>query len=150
MADESKRELILADIATTLAITAGSTYWTTVEKVTRVLSIPQDLQGEARPGILVIASGQPEEIEQQHSNRSVHTMAVGIIGILNRQPGDIGTALNRFMKDITVAMATDTTRGGNASMTWVRSKLDASNAFGPIAVCEMDFAIRYHTDSREE
>jgi len=148
---ESTRENILANIVTALAAIDGTgDYWTNIITSKRVLEIPTDLEVEEKPAIMVITAGAVELIENQHSYHDVHTMPVGIIGVLDRTETDIGTAINRLMKDISIAMIADVTRGGYASMTWKRSQVDQSVYFGNLGVCEMEFAIRWHCDGREE
>ena len=150
-AAEATRESILADIATTLATIDGTgDYWTAVISIKRVLEVPTNLEIEEKPAILIVPTGAVEQIENQHAYHDVHTMPIGIVGILDRSETDVGTAINRFMKDISIAMIADVTRGGYASMTWKRSQTDQSAYFGRLAVCELEFAIRWHCDGREE
>ena len=152
MAVEATRENILANIVTVLSTIDGTgDYWTNVISVNRVLEIPADLEVEEKPAIMVIPTGAVELIENQHSYNDVHTMPVGIVGILDRSDtGNRGQAINRLMKDISIDMIADVTRGGYASMTWKRSQIDQSVYFGSLEVCEMEFAIRWHCDGRNE
>jgi len=151
MAVESTRENILANIVTTLAgINGAGDYWTNITTVKRVLEIPTDLEGEEKPAILVVPTGEIELIENKHAYQDVHTMPVGVIGVLDRAEADTGTAINRLMKDISIAMMADVTRGSYASMTWKRSQTDQSVYFSTLSLCEMDFAIRWHCDGRNE
>lgn len=148
---ESKRELILQNIRTTLeGIDGEDPYWTEVKSVKRVPFVPTQFEGEEKPGLLVIATGEREEVENQPAHHDRRTMPVGIIGVMDRPAGDEGAAANRFMQDVTRAMMADVTRGGLASMTFKTYQLDGSNTFGDLAVFEIEFNIRYHCDGREE
>lgn len=148
---ESKRELILANLQTTLeGIDGKEPYWTAVKKVKRIPIIPTDFKGEEKPGLLIAATGEPESIEHKHNFQDVRDLKAGIIGVMNRPANDTGTSINRFMKDVHVAVMADVTRGGNASMTAITSQLDVSNLFGDLCLFEMEVSIRYHCDAREE
>jgi hypothetical protein len=148
---ESKRELILQDLQTTLeAIDGKDPYWTEVKSVKRVPTVPEDLEGEEKPGLLIVATGEPETIEHQHAYQEKRDLRVGIIGILDRSKSDEGTEVNRFMKDVGRAIHVDVTRGGYASDTRKVQQLDASNLFGDLGIFEIELSIPYHCDAREE
>ena len=148
-AAEPKRELILANLKTTLAaINGAGYYWTTVKTVKRVPSVPADLEGEQKPGLLIVATGEKETIENEFSNRDRCTMAVGIIGVLNRPAADEGAAINRFMQDVRLAIMADPSRGGYATMTSLSSEIDFSNLFGDLCAFEMEIHIRYHCNAK--
>jgi hypothetical protein len=151
MAAEPKSELILQNLKTSLqGIDGSDPYWTTVASVRLTPSVPQDLEGEEKPGLLIIPSGEPTVIEHKPDYHDRRVMHVGIIGVLSRAKSDDGTALRRLMKDISVAVMADVTRGGNATMTKVDKQLDASNIFGDLSVCEIELSIIYHCDGRVE
>ncbi len=148
---ESKRELILQDLKTTLlAIDGTGDYWTTVKSVKREPFVPTEFEREDKPGLLIVATGEPETIENQPGYRDKRDMAVGIVGVLDRPNGDEGTAVNRFMMDVSRAVMADVTRGGQASMTFKKSQNDFSNLFGDLGIFEIELSIRYHCDGREE
>lgn len=151
MVTESKRELILQNLKTTLeGINGEEPYWTAVKSVKRVPFVPTEFEGEEKPGLLIMATGEPEEIENQHGYHDKHDLKVGIVGIMDRPAGDEGTAVNRFMKDVCVAVMADSKRGGHASQTFKTSQLDASNLFGDLCLFEIELNIRYHCDGRNE
>lgn len=148
---ESTRELILQNLKTVLGDIDGTgDYWTAVRSVKRVPYVPSDLESGEKPGLLIIATGEPETIENQPNYRDKRDLAVGIVGVLDRPVGDEGTAINRFMADVSRAVMADVTRGGKASMTFKRSQLDGSNLFGDLGAFELEFIVRYHCDGREE
>jgi hypothetical protein len=148
---ESTRELILQNLKTTLeGIDGTGDYWTTVASVKRVPSVPTQFEGEDKPGLLIVATGEREEIVNQPGYHDRRDMRVGIIGVMDRPAADEGTALNRFMKDVGIAVMADVTRGGNASQTFIKSRLDASNLFGDLGLFEMELSIIYHCDARTE
>lgn len=150
-ATESVRELILQNIATTLATIDGEDpYWTPVAHVQRVIAIPSEFNDDQKPGILVLNGGQQEEITTHHSYQVMHDMPIGIIGVMDRAEGDVGALANRFIKDVTIAMMADVTRGGYATDTRKTYQVDQSNLFGDLVIIEIEFNIRYHTDGREE
>jgi len=151
MAEEPKRELILQDLETTLtAIDGEGPYWTEVKTVKRVPLVPTEFEGEDKPALLIVATGEPEEIENQMSYHDKRDLRVGIIGVMDRPKDDTGTAINRFMKDVGVAVMVDVTRGGYASQTFKTRQLDASNLFGDLCLFEIELTIRYHCDGRNE
>jgi len=148
---ESKRELILQNLETTLgAIDGDDPFWTEVKSVKRVPFVPMEFEGEDKPGLLIVATGEPETIENQFNYHDKRDLKIGIVGVLDRPRGDQGTAINRFMKDVSIAVMADVTRGGLASMTFKTRQLDASNLFGDLAMFEIELSIRYHCDGREE
>jgi len=148
---ESKRELILQNLKTTLtAINGVDPYWTDVQSVKRVASAPTEFEGEEKPGILILSTGEPEEVENQHAYHDRRTLKIGIIGILDKTSSDEGTSINRFMKDVARDVMADVTRGGNATQTFVTRRLDVSNLFGDLGIFEMELSIIYHCDAREE
>ena len=151
MADESKRELILQNLKTTLeGINGEGPYWTEVKKVRRVPYVPTEFEGEEKPGLLIIATGEPEDIENQPGYHDKRDLKVGIVGVMDRPQDDIGTAVNRFMKDVGIAVMADVTRGGHATQTFKTRQLDASNLFGDLCLFEIELNIRYHCDGRSE
>ena len=151
MATESKMEMILQNLKTVLATIDGEDgYWTEVKSVKRVPFVPTEFQGEDKPGILIVATGEPEIIENQHSYHDKRDLKVGIIGVLDRPENDEGTAINRFMKDIGIAIMLDPTRGGYANQTFKVSQSDESNLFGDLCLLVIEINIRYHVDGREE
>jgi len=151
MATESKREMILQNLKTTLeGINGENPYWTDVKKVRRVPFVPTEFEGEEKPGLLIVATGEPEEIENQHGYHDKRDLKVGIVGVMDRPEGDVGTAVNRFMKDVGIAVMADTTRGRYATQTFKTRQLDASNLFGDLCLFEIELNIRYHCDGREE
>lgn len=148
---ESKRELILQNLKTALeSIDGEDPYWTSVNSVRRVPSMPTEFLTEEKPGILVLATEEPEEIKNEPAFQEKHDLRVGIVGVLDRTTGDEGTALNRFMADVNRAVMADVTRGGYASMTFKKSQVDVSHLFTDLMVFDVEFAIRYHGDGREE
>ena len=57
MAAESKRELILQNLKTTLeGINGEDPYWTEVKTVKRVPFVPTEFEGEDKPGLLIVAT----------------------------------------------------------------------------------------------
>lgn len=151
MANESKRELIFQNLKTTLeGINGEDPYWTEVKSVKRVPFVPTEFEGEDKPGLLIVSTGEPETIENQHGYHDKRDLKVGIIGVMDRPAGDIGTAVNRFMKDVGVVVMDDVTRGGNATQTFKVSQLDASNLFNDLCIFEIELNIRYHCDGRNE
>jgi len=85
MAEEPKRELILQDLETTLtAIDGEGPYWTEVKTVKRVPLVPTEFEGEDKPALLIVATGEPEEIENQMSYHDKRDLRVGIIGVMDR------------------------------------------------------------------
>ena len=151
MAEESKREMILQDLETTLtAIDGKDPYWTEVKTVKRVPFVPTEFEGEEKPALLIVATGEPEEIENQMSYHDKRDLKVGIIGVMDRPEGDKGTAINRFMKDVSVAVMIDVTRGRYASQIFKTRQLDASNLFLDLCLFEIELSIRYHCDGRNE
>ncbi|MBA7544243.1 hypothetical protein ES705_36595 [subsurface metagenome] len=151
MADESKREMILQNLKTTLeGINGAGQYWNEVKSVKRVTFVPTEFEGEDKPGLLIVATGEPETIENQHGYHDKRDLKVGIIGVMDRPDGDEGTAVNRFMKDVGIAVMADVTRGAYATQTFKISQLDASNLFGDLCLFEIELNIRYHCDGREE
>lgn len=160
MASESKRELIIQNLKTTLeGIDGNDPYWTGVRSVKRVNTVPTDLEGEEKPGLLIVLPGEQETNEPKHGYHDVRTIKVGIIGIIDVQNNEDdykGRAVNRFMKDVTVAVMADVTRGDfsatetNASMTMKTYQQDLSNLFGDLGIFEMELLIRYHCDAKIE
>jgi len=151
MAAESKREQIIQNLVTTLeGIDGEDPYWTEVKTVKRVPFVPTEFEGEDKPGLLVVATGEPEAIENQPGYHDKRDLRVGIVGVMDRPASDEGTAVNRFMKDVGVAVMADVTRGGYASQTFKTSQLDASNLFGDLCLFEIELNIRYHCDGRNE
>jgi len=151
MATEPIRELILQNLKTTLeGINGENPYWTAVKTVRRVPFVPTEFEGEEKPGLLIVATGEPETIENQPSYHDKHDLRVGIVGVMDRPKDDVGTAVNRFMKDVGVAVMADVLRGGYASQTFKTSQLDASNLFGDLCLFEIELNIRYHCDGRSE
>jgi len=148
---ESTRELILQNVVATLeGIDGEEPYWNEVKSVKRVPTMPTDLEGEEKPGILVSATGEPERIENQKSWHDRRDLRVGVVGIMDSPADDTGTAVNRFMKDVGIAMMADVTRGGKATMTFRTYQTDLSNLFGDLCIFEMEFSIIYHCDGRLE
>lgn len=148
---ESKRELILQELKMTLAgINGTGDYWTTVRSVKRVPVVPSEFEREDKPGLLIVATGEPETIENQPSFRDKRDLKIGIIGVLDRAHGDEGTEVNRFMADVHRAVMADVTRGGNANMTFVTRQLDVSNLFGDLGIFEIELNVRYFCDARAE
>ena len=151
MATESKREMILQNLKTTLeGIDGTGNYWTKVKSVKRVPFVPTEFEGEDKPGLLIVSTGEPETIENQQGYHDKRDLKVGIIGVLDRPANDEGTSINRFMKDVGIAVMADVTRGGYAAQTFKTSQLDASNLFGDLCLFEIELNIRYHCDAREE
>ena len=148
---ESKRELILANLVTTLeGINGVDPYWTKVAKVRRAAFVPTEFEGEEKPGLLVVATGEPEKIESKPGFQEKRDLRVGIIGVMDRPHADEGTAINRFMKDVSRAVMADVTRGGLSTMTFKTYQLDQSNLFGDLGLFEMELSITYHCDGRNE
>lgn len=151
MATESKRELILQNLKTTLeGINGLDPYWTAVQSVKRMPFVPTEFEGEDKPGLLIVATGEPEEMENQHNYHDRRDLRVGIIGVMDRPGNDEGTAINRFMRDVSIAVMNDVTRGGYAAMTFKTRQLDASNLFGDLCLFEIELSIIYHCDGRTE
>ena len=151
MATESKRELILQNLKTTLEeIDGNDPYWTEVKEVKRVPFLPTEFEGEDKPGLMIVSSGEPESIDNKPGYHDRRNLNLGIVGILDRPSGDIGTAVTRFMKDIHIALMVDVTRGGNATETFIVRQLDASNLFGDYGLFEIELNIIYHCDARLE
>ena len=160
MATESKRELIIQNLKTTLeGINGSDPYWTDVRSVTRVNTLPTDFEGEEKPSLKIVLPGEQETNEPKHGYHDVRTMRIGIVGILDVQNNDEdfkGQAVNRFMKDVTVAVMADVTRGAfsdtekNASDTRKTYQQDLSNLFGDLGIFEMELAIRYHCEAKVE
>lgn len=148
---ESKRELILANLKTTLAAINGvDPYWTTVKSVKRVPTVPTQFEATEKPGLLIVATGEPETIENLPGFRDRRTMAVGIIGVLDLLSTDEGTQVDRFIKDVNIAVKADVTRGGYASMTFTKSQNDATGLFRDLGIFEIELAIVYHCNAQEE
>lgn len=151
MASESTRELILQNMKTSLeAIDGEDPYWTEVTTVRRVPLVPTEFEGEEKPGLLIVQTSAPETVEHKHNYHDVRNMEVGVIGVIDRPAGDVGAVVNRFMKDVSIALMADVTRGGNASMTFKQFQTDLSNLFLDLCLFEMGFVIRYHCDGRLE
>ena len=132
------------------AITGIDPFWTEVKSVRRVPAVPTEFENEEKPGLLLVATGEAETIENQHSFRDRRTLKAGVIGVINRPRNDEGTVVNRFMKDVSIAVMADISRGGLASMTFKTRQLDASNLFNDLCIFEMEFEIIYFCDGREE
>jgi len=148
---ESTRELILQNLKSTLeSIDGNDPYWTNVRSVRRVPVVPTEFEGEEKPGLLIVATGEPETIENQSGYHDKRDISVGIIGVIDRPKSDEGTLINRFMKDVGIAVMLDVTRGGYAAQTFKVRQLDASNLFGDLCLFEIELTIRYHCDAREE
>ena len=154
MADEPKRELIVQNLKTTLeGIDGQEPYWTEVKSVKRVNTVPSDLEGEEKPGLLIALPGAEESNEPKHNFHDVRTMKVGIVGIIdvqNESDEYKGRLVNRFMKDVSAAVMVDVTRGKQASMTEKTFQQDLSNLFGDLGLFEMELNIRYHCDGKIE
>jgi hypothetical protein len=148
---ESKRELILQNLESTLAVIDGTgEFWTKVRSIRRVTVVPNEFEREDKPGLMIVATGEPETIENQPCYRDKRVMSVGIVGVLDRPRDDEGTAVNRFMKDVAIAVMADVTRGGYAGMTFKKSQNDFSNLFGDLGIFEIELSIEYHCDGRRE
>jgi len=154
MADEPKRELIIQNLKTTLeGIDGNDPYWTDVRSVKRVNTVPSDLEGEEKPGLLIMLPGAEESNEPKHNFHDVRTMKVGIVGIIdvqNESDETKGQLVNRFIKDVSLAVMADVTREKKASMTEKTFQRDLSNLFGDLGLFEMELAIRYHCDAKIE
>jgi hypothetical protein len=148
---EPKRELILANLVTTLeGINGVDPYWTTVKKVRRVPFVPTEFEGEDKPGLLIVATGEREENETRQGYQDRRDLRVGIIGVMDRPNADTGTAINRYMKDVSIAVMADVTRGGLSTMTFKTYQQDMSNLFGDLGLFEMELSITYHCDGKNE
>jgi hypothetical protein len=148
---ESKRELILQNLKTVLGgINGVDPYWTEVKHVKRVPFVPNQFEATEKPGLLIVVTGQPEEITNLLGYQDKRSMKVGIVGVIDRTASDEGTLVNRFMKDVGIRIMLDPKRGGYASMTFRRSQTDFSNLFQDLGMFEMVFDIEYHCDGRLE
>jgi len=110
------KEAIVADLETTLAaVAAGSDYYNTIEKVTRIDAGPMNIK--MFPAVIIVPLSADYSREGDQGTLTISTEYRVQLSLFMRTRTDAVTKIEKLIRDVHKAILVDRTRGGNALNT---------------------------------